>query len=365
MALRHRLLGLAASALLAACSAPAPDAPPPPAVLVRTLDGSGAPAAAAIYTGEVRARIEAELAFRIGGKLLERRVDVGAQLASGAVLAVLDDEDARLAAGAARAAVAGAEAELALARSELERARELQRRAFISAAALDARRSAAQAAEARLRQAEAQAAAAANQIDYTRLRADAAGVVTAVLAEPGQVVAAGQPVLRLARPGAREVLIHVPEGRARGLAPGAPALVRPWATPERHYAAQVRELAPAADAATRSYAVRVAVADADDALPLGATATVAFAGAADAGVLLPLPAVTREGEAARVWVVGEDATVRPLAVTVGAWREDGAVVVAGLPQRARVVVAGVHKLIAGMAVRAVEEGAPVRLDVQR
>ncbi len=365
MAFRHRFVWLAGSVLLTACSAPAPDAPPPPAVLVRTIDGTGAVAPGAVYTGEVRARIEADLGFRIGGKLLERRVDVGARVAAGSVLAVLDAQDAQLAAGAAQAAVAAAGADRALAHSELERALELRARNFISASALDARRSAAQAADARWRQARAQAATAVNQTGYTQLRADADGVVTGVMAEPGQVVGAGQPVLRVARPGAREVLIHLPEGRARALVPGAAAVVRPWAAPDFAYAAQVREVAPAADAATRTYAVRVAVAEADDALPLGATASVVFAGAAGAGVLLPLPAVTREGGEARVWLVGEDDTVSSVAVTVGAWREDGVVVGAGLPARARVVVAGVHKLVAGMAVRAVEEGAPVRLDVRR
>jgi RND family efflux transporter MFP subunit len=177
-------------------------------------------------------------------------------------------------------------------------------------------------------------------------------------------------VLRLARPDEREVLIHVPEGRAAGLVPGSAAQVRPWAAPEREYAGRVREVAPAADAATRTHAVRVAVPGADTALALGASASVAFAAAqAEApGVLLPLPAVTRQpgqADAGTVWVVGEDAAVKPLAVELGAWREDGVVVRAGLPAQARVVVAGVHKLIEGMRVRAVEEGAPVLLDVRR
>ena len=181
------------------------------------------------------------------------------------------------------------------------------------------------------------------------------------------MVGAGQPVFRLARPEAREVLIHVPEGRAGALRQGMPAVVRAWAAPEREYAAQVREIAPAADASTRTFAVRVALAEADAGLPLGATAGVRFAmpGAGDA-LLLPLAALTRlDDAAATVWLVDTDGRLAPHAVEVAAWREDGALVRGGLPSRARVVVAGVHTLVEGEQVRAVEEGAPVLLDVAR
>jgi RND family efflux transporter MFP subunit len=367
--MRSRLapIFLGGCCLLAACSAPAPETPPLRAVMVRTVDGAAAPQAIQHYAGEVRARIEVDVGFRIGGKLVERRVDVGSEVAAGATLALLDPEDARLAADAARAAAMAAEADLALAWAEYARAQELAARKFVSPAALDARRTALQAAEARLRQLRAQAEGAANQAGYTRLEAPAAGVITAVLAEPGQVVGAGQPVFRLARPEAREVLIHVPEGRAGALRQGMPAVVRAWAAPEREYAAQVREIAPAADASTRTFAVRVALAEADAGLPLGATAGVRFAmpGAGDA-LLLPLAALTRlDDAAATVWLVDTDGRLAPHAVEVAAWREDGALVRGGLPSRARVVVAGVHTLVEGEQVRAVEEGAPVLLDVAR
>lgn len=356
---------LLASFLLAACSAPPAEEPPPPAVLVRTVDTAQADSGMRVYTGEVRARIETDLGFRIGGKLVERRVDVGATVTTGQILAVLDAEDARLAARAAAASVAAAVADLALARSEFERSTELRRREFISESALDASRTAMQAAEARLHQARAQADTAENQTEYTRLIATADGVVTSVTAEAGQVVAAGQVVVRIAQPGEREVLIHLPESRVGALAVGAAALVRPWADVERSYPGRVREVAPAADSATRSYAVRVAVPAADEGLKLGATASVAFAGKEEAGVLLPLPAVTRIDGQARVWVVDEASTVRPLKVELGAFREDGVLVTAGLPSSARVVVAGVNKLLEGSKVRPVEEGAPVQLDVAR
>ena len=145
---------LAGLLVLAACSAPAPDTPPPPAVLVRSVDAAGAPPAVQVYAGEVRARIESDLGFRIGGKLVERLVDVGADVAAGAPLALLDAQDVRLAQASAQAAAAAAESDLALARSEFVRARDLQARNFVSSSVLDARRSALQAAEARLRQAQ-------------------------------------------------------------------------------------------------------------------------------------------------------------------------------------------------------------------
>lgn len=365
MSFRRCMSFLASAAMLAGCSSPSTEAPPPQAVLVRSIGTPQAVTGAQVYTGEVRPRIETDLGFRVGGKILQRPVDVGARVKRGELLAVLDPQDARLAAGAAAAGEAAAAADVALARAEFSRATDLRERNFISASALDARRTALQAAEARLQQARAQAATAINQTDYTRLLADADGVVTSVAAEPGQVVAAGQPVLRVARPGEREVLIHVPESRVRAFAPGSAAVVRSWMASDRSYPGRVREVAPAADSATRTYALRVSVPGADDALPLGATASVMFAAAEPGGILLPLSAVTRQGEQARVWVVDASAAVHPVQVDVGAWREDGALVRGGLPPDARVVVAGVHKLVEGATVRPVEEGAPVSLDVKR
>ncbi|MFC5771820.1 efflux RND transporter periplasmic adaptor subunit [Thauera sinica] len=365
MNMRGWIIVVAAGAAFGGCSRPPEEAAPPLAVLVRSMDKAQVAAGVQVYTGEVRARIETDLGFRIGGKILQRRADVGARVRAGEVLALLDPQDARLAAGAAAAAEAAAAADLALAEAEFKRASELRTRNFISDSALDTRRTALQAAQARLRQARAQAATALNQADYTRLLADADGVVTSVLAEPGQVVAAGQPVVRVAQPGEREVLIHVPENRVRGFAPGGAATVRPWMAADRSYAARVREVAPAADSATRTYALRVSVPGADDALPLGATAGVSFEAADQEGVLLPLPAVTRVGDRAQAWVVDAGDKARMVAVEVGGWREDGVLVRGGLPADARVVVAGVHRLVEGAPVRPVEEGAPVALDVER
>ena len=364
------LLPYCCAALLAAgagCSRPPAAAAPARAVLVRAAAESAGAPALAVYTGEVRARFETDLAFRIGGKLVERRVDVGARVRRGGVLARLDPQDAQLAANAAAAQVAAAEADLELARAELGRSESLRSRNFISGSALDSRRAALQAAEARLRQARAQAATAGNQTQYATLVADRDGVVVAAPGEAGEVVEAGQAVLRVARLDEREVLIHVPESRLAAVAVGAPAQVRAWSAPQRDYPGNVREIAPAADAATRSYAVRVAVPAADEALALGATASVAFASPsqAQAQAVLPLPALTRIDGRDVVWIVDDASTLRPVTVVAGEFREDGVVIRGGLPAGARVVVAGVHRLVEGETVRAVDEAAPVALDANR
>lgn len=362
-----RILALVlAVAALAACSGPPPAEKPPRAVLVRSLAAEGTPPQLRVYTGDVRARHEADIGFRVGGKLIERKVDMGARVRPGMVLARLDPEDARLAQQAAAARVAAAEADLALARSEYERVENLRSRNFVSASALDARRSAREAAEAGLRQARADLAVAQNQAGYASLTVAHEGVVTATLAEAGQVVSAGQPVIRVARLDEREVLVHVPESRVAELRPGAPAQVRSWAGGDRVHEGRVREIAPAADPATRSYAVRVSVRSPGENLPLGATASVAFAlPGAHMQTLLPLTAVTRTDERATAWIVDEASRVQPVAVETGEFREDGVVVRAGLPAGAKVVLTGVHRLVAGETVRVVEEDAPVALDARK
>lgn len=356
---------LALAALLAGCSGPPPAEKPPRTVLVRTVASPGDAVAQRVYTGEVRARHETDLGFRIGGKLVERLVDVGARVKPGQVLARLDPQDTQLAAQAASAQVAAAEAELALARNEFARVEGLHARNFVSASALDARRTALQATEARVRQARAQSAVTANQARYATLTVDHDGVVVAAPADAGQVVAAGQPVLRIARDGLREVSIYVPEGRVAELQPGVPAVVRTWAQPDHNYAATVREIAPAADATTRTYAVRVSVSAPDAALPLGATATVAFAAASAAHTLLPLTAVTRVDDRVTAWLVDESSQLRPVEVQAGEFREDGVVILGGLPAGARVVLTGLHRLVAGEQVRAMDETAPVALDARK
>ena len=333
------LVALAASALLlAACNEP--EAPPAVPKLVRTLKVSpgGTAADARTYSGEVRARIETTLGFRIGGKLVERRVDVGATVKAGQVLARSDAADTAL-------QVAQAEAQRALASAELSRYRDLRAKNFISASALDAKETAFKAAD-------AQAGLAKNQASYTALVADKPGVIGQVLAEPGQVVGAGQAVLRMAPDGEREIAIAVPESELAALHPGQAAEVELWANAAK-IAGRLREIAPAADPVTRTYAVRVALKDADPRLPLGMSATVRFAAAADASarIVVPLAAVYQKDKRPAVWQVGADGSVSLLPVTVEAYRDDGAVISSGLTGGEQIVAAGVNRLAAGEKVR--------------
>jgi len=299
--------------------------------------GGGGTAAGATYSGEVRARVETTLGFRVGGKLVERRVDAGARVRAGEALARLDPADQRLAA-------AQAEANRALAAAELKRTRELRAKNFISQAALDAKETAATAAE-------AQARLTQNQAAYTTLTADAAGVVAAVLAEPGQVVGAGQGIVRVARDGAREVAIAVPESRIAALKVGAGGTVTLW--DGRRFSGQVREIAPVADAATRTFAVRLALTDAPADLPLGLSATVRFDAAGDAEIAVPLAAILQQGERPAVWVIGADGAVAQRAIEVARYTDAGAIVASGLSAGETIVAAGAFKLSAGEKVRAV------------
>ena len=356
------LAAVLASGLLAACSKPEPVAEVPRPVMAHTLAPAQV-APVAFYTGEVRARYESDLAFRIGGKVVERRVDVGAVVKPGDVLARLDPADAGLNAEAAQAQLAAADNELAYARAELLRYRDLVARNFVSRSVLDAKETAFRSASARVEQARAQAGVAGRQAGYTRLVADQPGVVTAVFAEVGQVVKDATVVMKLAREGEREVLIAVPETRIAELKKAGRVEVRLWTQPDVALAGRVREIAPSADAATRTYAVRVSIVDPLPALQLGMTANVVLADAAASagGLLVPITAVFEHGGASAVWVMqAEGELVKPVLrkVTVRQYREDGALISAGLAAGETIAAAGVHKIVAGQALRAVAPARP-------
>jgi RND family efflux transporter MFP subunit len=342
---RPLYLALLLPLVLAACGekSPPPSATPAGPKLVKAQKvGAGDTAGTHRYSGEVRARYESTLGFRIGGKLVQRLVDAGARVKAGQALARLDPADAQLTA-------AQAEANRALAAADLKRTQDLRARNFISQAALDARETAARAAE-------AQAQLAKNQSSYTTLAADADGVIAAVLAEPGQVVGAGQGVFRLARDGEREVAINIPESRVAGLKVGAGGTVELWAGDRgKAYKGVLRELAPAADPATRTFAARVSIADADAAVALGMTATVSFAGAGDERIVVPLAAILQQGNAAAVWVIGKDNAVTQRPIEVERYGDAGAVIRSGLNAGEVIVAAGAFKLTAGEKVRLAED----------
>ena len=331
------LASLTCALFVAGCG----EAPPPAAVVpvVKTLiAGAAATDAVRSYSGEVRARRETTLAFRVGGKIAERLVDAGAVVKAGQPLARLDPADLALQAGQA-------EAQRALAAADARRYRDLRARNFVSQSALDAR-------ETTLEAAAAQAALAKNQAAYAVLRADKAGVIAQVLAEPGQVVGAGQGVFRLAEAGEIEVAIAVPETRLAGLAPGAAAEVSLLTGGVLR--GRLRELSPVADPATRTYAARISRLDAGAAPALGMTATVRFAQARSPRLVIPLAAVFQQGGAHAVWVIGTDDTVVLRPVKLAAYGDGGATVAEGLQAGERIVAAGVHKLTAGQKIRPIQ-----------
>ena len=322
----------------------------------------GQAGAATVFAGEVKPRHESELGFRIGGKLVARLVDVGAHVKKGTPLARLDPSDVALQAQASKAAVAAAQTEFEFAKAEFDRYDNLYRLKFVSASALDQKRNVMNANAAKLEQARAQLSVASNQAAYATLVADQDGVVTAVSAEVGQVVTAGQPVVRVAREEEREVAIAVPENRLDELKGAGRLAVVLWASQDKLYPAKVREIAPAVDAATRTFAVRVSILAPDAAVQWGMTANVVLQGGTEpATALVPSSAIyhAEDGKPA-VWIY--DPATRKVSlreVTLDAFREDGALVGAGLADGEWIVAAGVHKLRAGQTVKPWEsDGAP-------
>jgi membrane fusion protein, multidrug efflux system len=350
--MRPLILLLPLVGVLAACGngKEAPAAPRP--VLTQTIV-PGAAATRDVYAGEIRARHETDLGFRIAGKLVSRPVDAGARVKRGQVLARLDPEDARLAVQATVAQAASAESEFALARAELERHADLLAKKFISQSAFDVKQNAFNAARARVEQARSQAALSANQAAYTTLVADADGVVLSVSAEPGQVLAAGQPVLRLAHAGEKEVVVNAPESQLARFRPGQAVAISVWADRTSVFPGRVREVAGGADPVTRTYAVRISALNPPEHAQLGMSANVLFQSAADPSlVLLPLTAVAREGGQPAVWIVDPATSqVKLRQVSVAQFREDGVTITGGLHPGDVVVTAGVHKLRPGEKVR--------------
>lgn len=350
----NKLCLIMSGLFLLGCEQPQPRQMPARPALVLTV-GEKTLASPTVLIGEIRSRYETPQGFRIGGKIIKRYVDVGAGVKKGQILAKLDNQDTGLTAKAAQAQVQSAQADLALARAELDRVLQLYQRQFISKQAVDIQEAKLKSAEALVKQNQAQAAVSDNQSAYTDLRAEREGVVTEIRAEPGQVVAAGEAVVRIAIPEEREVAIVVPESRMQGIEINTPAEVRLWAEPAQLYEGKVREVAPAADSITRTFQVRVALPDADNKVRLGMTAAVRFYNKHNQELLLPLPALTQHAGETVVWVVNpENDQVQPRKVQTGMFREDGVIIIQGLQTGEQVVVAGVHTLVPGQLVRPVQ-----------
>ena len=354
---RYPLLALLPLALvMAACSPAEPesDTSPRPALVVQPGTGD---ALRDIYPGEVRARYEPELAFRIGGKISRRMVTVGDRVEAGQPLAELNAEDVRLELDAARARLASARSDQRLARSELERYRTLLERQVISQSQFDSVESRAEASDAQLEQARAQLKVASNQADYAVLEAPETGVIAQRLAEAGQVVAAGQAVFVLAVDGDREVVIDLPEQDVKRFQVGDEVAIELWSRPGEPFPGRIRELAPAADPSSRTFEARVAFDNDTADANLGQSARVLVDhanGGADV-LTVPLAAVTADQGESFVWVVNpDDATLVKTPVRTGAYREDRVPVLEGLSADDWVVAAGTQVLREGQKVRPVD-----------
>ncbi|MGA2126329.1 MAG: efflux RND transporter periplasmic adaptor subunit [Xanthobacteraceae bacterium] len=306
------------------------------------------------FVGVVRARYETDLGFRVAGKIVKRLVNIGDRVHAGDVVAELDPLDLKLQAESAQAELAAATSSLGQASSDAERYATLKSRGFAAIADFDRKQVARDEAAGRLERARRALDIAQHQLGYASLRADADGVITATLAEAGQVVAVGQGVLRLAHRGDKEAVIALPEtwlGEARSAA----ASVRLWSDPDRSFKAHLRELSPQADAATRTYAARFTIEDAGDSVALGMTSTVTLSPGTTAKVArLPLSAVLNRGGGPFVYLVDDSGALVQRNITVASFNEHTAVVTAGVADGDRVVTLGVQKLEAGLRVRTVE-----------
>ena len=348
------LVALAALLFLAACqanTAPAPRAERPVQVQRVAYQSE---TAAREFVGVVRARQETDLGFRVGGKIVSRPVNVGDRVKAGEIVAKLDPQDLKLQVESAEAELAAAKSNLAQARTDLERYTTLKTRGFASVADFDRKTWTKDEAEGRLERARRTLDLARNQLGYTDLKADADGVITATLAEPGQVIAVGQPVVRLAHHGEKEAVIALPESWL-GETRQSKATVRLWSNRDRSFPAELRELSPQADAATRTYAARFTIHGADDTVAFGMTATVTLTLPAEMPLAkLPLSAILNRGTGPSVYVVDDSCSLTLKPVMVSSFNEDTAFVTAGVGAGDRVVTLGVQKLEAGLKVRTIE-----------
>jgi RND family efflux transporter MFP subunit len=305
------------------------------------------------FVGTIRPRVESDVGFRVSGKVAKRVVEVGQLVEPGQPLAVLDEADLKLQAEQAEAELRAATGVQAQAEASERRAIELKAKGWTTDAQMDQARAAAAEARGRVARAERSVELTRNNLSYATLTADARGVVTATSAEPGQVVAAGQGVARIARMAEKEVVIAVPETLV-ARAQGGEARVTLWSDPNKAYAAKLRELAPAADAATRTYLAKFSIPNATDEVKLGMTATLTLSEAAAERVArVPLAAIYNQGNGPALFVADKAGFVALKPVTVKAYETRDALVSGGVEEGESIVTLGVHKLDPGQKVRVV------------
>ena len=322
------------------------------APLVRTSTiGLGTVNANNTYAGEVRGRYESQLAFQVSGKIIKRNVDLGAVVHAGDVLMQIDARDIQQTVNMGSAQVESAESQLRLAESNLNRYRQLYEDGVVGRAAYEQYQTQYDSAVAAVHQASAHYAQGANQLDYSCLYADGDGVVSAIEAEAGQVVGAGQRVITLIRSGEQEVEINIPENKVDEVRKVGQVKITFWALPGVVVDGTLREIAPVADKIARTYKARISLVNPPAELKLGMTAAVSTTGSAKtAAVNIPLTAIYQTQDNPAVWVVTGDAvTLRP--IKLGVYGKDCVEVVEGLNSGEQIVIAGVHKLHEGQKIR--------------
>jgi RND family efflux transporter MFP subunit len=305
------------------------------------------------FVGTIRPRIESDLGFRVAGKVAKRLVEVGQRVEVGQPLATLDEVDLKLQAEQAEAEQRAATGVLAQAAAAETRAKNLRVNGWTTDAQLDQAKAAADEARARLNRAERSVELTRNSLSYATLEADARGVVTATLVEPGQVVAAGQTAIRVARLAEKEAVVAIPETLVERAKTGT-ATVTLWSDPNKKYAAKLREISPSADPVTRTYLAKFSLPDAGENVELGMTATLTLADPATERVArLPLSALFRQGGDPSLYVVDGkgEVTLRP--VKVKSYESNDVVITGGVEEGAKVVALGVQKIDPSQRVRVV------------
>ncbi len=305
------------------------------------------------FVGTVRPRIETDMGFRVAGKVAKRLVEVGDRVSAGQPLATLDEVDLRLQAEQAEAELNAATGVLAQAAAAEGRVKELRGRGWATEAQMDQARAAADEARARRKRAERSVELTRNSLSYATLAADSPGVVTATLINPGQVVSAGQPAIRIARSAEKEVVVSIPESLLARARDGE-ASVALWSDPDRRYAARLREIAPAADAVTRTYLAKFSLPEADERIELGMTATLTLTDPASRRVArLPLAALFDQGNGPSLFVVEDGGRLTLSKVAVRGYDAGDVLIDGGVEDGAKVVALGVQKLDPGQKVRVV------------
>jgi RND family efflux transporter MFP subunit len=306
------------------------------------------------FVGTIRPRIESDLGFRVAGKVSRRLVEVGALVDVGQSLATLDEADLNLQAEQAQAELSAATGVLAQASAAESRAKDLRQKGWSTDAQLDQARATADEARARLNRAQRSVELTKNSLSYATLVADAPGVVTATLVEPGQVVASGQTAIRVARLAEKEVVVAIPETLLTRAKAGE-ARVSIWSEPDRQYVAKLRELAPSADPATRTYLAKFSISGAGNEVQLGMTATLVLSDAAGERVArLPLSALFDQGSGPSLYVVDSKTGAITLKhITVKAYESSDVLISGGVEEGASVVTLGVQKLDPAQKVRVV------------